>query len=265
MRPKKVDEILLARMRQRTPDDAARAAVRAASRSEHTEAEQIAEKAAQAALEKKGEDVRIIDLRDRGSYADFLVVVSGGSDRQLDAIAGEVEKTLKDAGQKLVGSEGHSGGRWVLLDFGDLIVHVFHVEERGHYDLEGLWADAPQKRVHPAPPPTAVPAPQHSNAAAALDAEEESAEDAELEHEDESEDELAHEEAVEELDEEEIPAAPKAARKAPVKKAAAKSAAKKPAGKSAAKAPAAKKSVATKKPAPKSAAKTPAAKKAAKK
>ena len=149
MRPKKVDEILLAQMRQRTPDDAARAAVRAASRSEHTEAAKIAEQGAQAALEKKGEDVRIIDLRGRGSYADFLLVVSGQSDRQLDAIAGEIEKTLKGLGQKVVGSEGHSGGRWILIDFGDLVVHVFHVEERGHYDLEGLWADAPQKRVHP--------------------------------------------------------------------------------------------------------------------
>ncbi len=239
MRPKKVDEILLARMRQRTPDDAARAAVRAASRSEHTEAEQIAEKAAQAALEKKGEDVRIIDLRDRGSYADFLVVVSGQSDRQLDAIAGEVEKTLKDAGQKLVGSEGHSGGRWVLLDFGDLIVHVFHVEERGHYDLEGLWADAPQKRVHPAPPPPAVPAQAAPATAAAPVSAQSSTED--------SSDEM---DELDELDEEDVPApAKKAAKKAPAKKAA--------------KAPAAKKPAATKSVAAKSAAKKPAAKKPA--
>ena len=81
-----------------------------------------------------------------------MLVVSGQSDKQLDAIAAEVEKTLKEAGQKLVGSEGHSGGRWVLLDFGDLVVHVFHQEERGHYDLEGLWADAPQKRFKPPAP-----------------------------------------------------------------------------------------------------------------
>src|SRR5271155_2258807 len=124
MRPKKVDEILLARMRQRTPEDPERAAVRAKARSAETAAEGIAEKAAQAALEKKAEDVRIIDLRGRGSYADFLLVSSGQSDKQLDAISGEIEKALKGAGQKLVGSEGQSGGRWVLLDFGDLVVHV---------------------------------------------------------------------------------------------------------------------------------------------
>jgi len=157
MRPKKIDQLLLAKMKQRTPEDPARAALRKESRSALTAAEGIADKAAQAALEKKAEDVRIIDLRDRGSYTDFLLVVSGQSDKQLDAIAGEVEKALKLAGQKLIGSEGQSGGRWVLLDFGDLVVHIFHQEERGHYDLEGLWADAPQKRVH-APVAAATPA-----------------------------------------------------------------------------------------------------------
>jgi len=238
MRPKKVDEILLAQMRQRTPDDAARAAVRAASRSEHTEAAKIAEQGAQAALEKKGEDVRIIDLRGRGSYADFLLVVSGQSDRQLDAIAGEIEKTLKGLGQKVVGSEGHSGGRWILIDFGDLVVHVFHVEERGHYDLEGLWADAPQKRVHPAPPPPAHPAP-----AAAATAAQAGPDGAAL-HEEHEE----HEEHAE-TGEDELPApVKKAAKKAPAKKAAAKAPAKK-----AAKAPA------------KASEKKPAAKKAPKK
>ena len=157
MRPKKVDQLLLAKMKQRTPEDPARAAQRKEARSQHTAAEAIAEKAAQAALEKKAEDVRIIDLRDRGSYADFILVVSGQSDKQLDAIAGEIEKTLKSAGQKLIGSEGQSAGRWVLLDFGDLVCHVFHAEERPHYDLEGLWADAPQKRIHP-PAPAPAPA-----------------------------------------------------------------------------------------------------------
>jgi ribosome-associated protein len=155
MRPKKIDEQLLAKMKQRTPEDPVRAAQRKEARSAHTAAEEIADKAAEAALEKKAEDVRIIDLRDRGSYTDFLLVVSGQSDKQLDAIASEVEKTLKDAGQKLVGSEGHNAGRWVLLDFGDLVVHVFHQEERGNYDLEGLWADAPQKRVTASAKPAA--------------------------------------------------------------------------------------------------------------
>ncbi|HEX4383338.1 MAG TPA: ribosome silencing factor, partial [Myxococcales bacterium] len=72
---------------------------------------------------------------------------SGSSDRQLEAVAEAVEKELKTLGHKLVGSEGQRGGRWVLLDFGDVVVHVFHQDDRSHYDLEGLWADAPRVQV----------------------------------------------------------------------------------------------------------------------
>jgi ribosome-associated protein len=110
-----------------------------------------AQLAADAALDKKAEDVRLVDLRSRSSYADFLVVCSGQSDRQLDAIAESVEKALKDSGERMIGSEGRQGGRWLLLDFGDVVVHVFHQEERPHYDLEGLWADAPQRAIAAGP------------------------------------------------------------------------------------------------------------------
>ncbi len=144
-------------MKQRTPEDPARAALRKEARSALTAAEGIADKAAQAALEKKAEDVRIIDLRDRGSYTDFLLVVSGQSDKQLDAIAGEVEKTLQDRGAEADRQRRAERRPLGALDFGDLVVHIFHQEERGHYDLEGLWADAPQKRVH-APVAAAAPA-----------------------------------------------------------------------------------------------------------
>jgi ribosome-associated protein len=103
--------------------------------------------AARAALEKKADDVVVLDLRGVSGYTDFLVIGSGGSDRQLEAIADSVETELSAQGRRAIGSEGQRGGRWVLLDFGDVVVHVFHADDRAHYDLEGLWADAPRIEV----------------------------------------------------------------------------------------------------------------------
>ena len=137
--------------KKRAAPEPSRAGVRKASRAAEGSAPRMAQLAAEAALDKNADDVRLIDLTEKGSYADFLVVCSGSSDRQLSTIADSVEKALKDAGQKPVGSEGQGGGRWVLLDFGDVVIHVFHNEERSNYDLEGLWADAPQTRVEPKP------------------------------------------------------------------------------------------------------------------
>lgn len=124
----------------------ARAAIRAAVRIDD-DAQRIAISAARAALEKKAEQVVVLDLRGVSGYTDFLVIGSGTSDRQLEAIAESVTKELKAQGHRVIGSEGQRGGRWVLLDFGDVVVHVFHQDERGHYDLEGLWADAPRVEV----------------------------------------------------------------------------------------------------------------------
>jgi ribosome-associated protein len=124
----------------------ARAAARAAARIDD-DSQPTAVTAARAALEKKAEGVVILDLRGVSGYTDFLVIGSGSSDRQLEAIVNGVEKELTAQGHRVIGSEGQRGGRWVLLDFGEVVVHVFHQEERAHYDLEGLWADAP--RVEP--------------------------------------------------------------------------------------------------------------------
>lgn len=126
--------------------DPARAAARAAVRVDE-DSQRTAVAAARAALEKKAEEVVVLDLRGVSGYTDFLVIGSGSSDRQLEAIAEGIEKELKEQGHRKVGSEGQRGGRWVLLDFGDVVVHVFHQDERGHYDLEGLWADAPRVAV----------------------------------------------------------------------------------------------------------------------
>jgi ribosome-associated protein len=118
----------------------------ARARSHAQDAESTARRAAEAALEKKADDVVMVDLRGKSTYADFLVICSGTNDRQLEAVADSVEKSLREAGQHLIGAEGGRGGRWVLLDFGDVVVHVFHQEERAYYDLEGLWSDAPMTR-----------------------------------------------------------------------------------------------------------------------
>lgn len=143
--PKSPGQIALSRKHAGGPVRAAvRAAVRLDSNSERT-----AVVAARAALEKKGEEVVVLDLRGISGYTDFLVISSGASDRQLEAIADGVEQELRAQGHRVIGSEGQRGGRWVLLDFGDIVVHVFHQDERGHYDLEGLWADAPRVEVSP--------------------------------------------------------------------------------------------------------------------
>ena len=125
--------------------DPERAAVRRTVKSD--DSLKSARLAANAALEKKAEDVIVIDLRELSSYTDFLVICSGGSDRQLDAVAEGVEAAMKEAGQRTIGFEGSRGGKWTLLDFGDVVLHVFHQDERAYYDLEGLWADAPRVTV----------------------------------------------------------------------------------------------------------------------
>lgn len=102
---------------------------------------------AQAALDKKAEDVTVLDVRGLTSYADYFVVVTADSDCQAGAIADHVEQTMKDKGVTKVGVEGYESGRWILVDYGDVVAHVMNRESRGFYDLEGLWADAPRFSV----------------------------------------------------------------------------------------------------------------------
>lgn len=98
---------------------------------------------AEAGLDKKASNIEIIDVRGKVDYADFVVVMSGRSDRQVSAVAKGIEEGLKAKhGVRCFSVEGLSGGNWVLLDFGDVVVHVFHRDTRGYYDLEGLWMDA---------------------------------------------------------------------------------------------------------------------------
>lgn len=99
--------------------------------------------AARAAAGKQGEDVTILDVRDLISITDYFVIASGSTDRQVATIAEEVTRALKERGVRPVHREGESGARWLLLDYPDFLVHVFHQEERDFYRLENLWADAP--------------------------------------------------------------------------------------------------------------------------
>ena len=149
-------QVSLSRGAKAATHDPERAAVRAQHRTDDSQKTAIF--AAQSAMEKKAEDVVVIDLRELSSYADFLVICSGTNERQLEAVSESVSVALKAAGHTPVGSEGTRGGKWALLDFGDVVIHVFHQDERGYYDLEGLWADAPRVQVE-APPPQAPQAP----------------------------------------------------------------------------------------------------------
>jgi ribosome-associated protein len=107
----------------------------------------IAEICAAKCLEKKGENVVIIDLENRSSVADYFVVASGFSDRQVSAIAEHVADELKSQGQTPLSKEGMVDGRWALIDFGSVIVHIFQDALRDFYSLETLWADAPKIRI----------------------------------------------------------------------------------------------------------------------
>ncbi len=98
-----------------------------------------------AALDKKAIEPILLDVRELCGYTDYLFIVSGRSDRQVDAITDGVKERLGKQGIRPLGVEGVGSGQWALLDYGDVVVHVFHHPVRERYDLEGLWIDA--KRV----------------------------------------------------------------------------------------------------------------------
>ncbi len=93
-----------------------------------------------AALEKQAEDILMLDVREVSSYADYLVICTAESKRQTKAISEEVDRVLDEVGVRLYRQEGDAESGWVLLDFGDAVVHVFAPDERGYYDLESLWS-----------------------------------------------------------------------------------------------------------------------------
>lgn len=99
--------------------------------------------AATAADKMGGENLVALDVSEPMPLADIFFIVTGRSERNVVAVSDEIERELLEAGHKLLRREGKSGGRWVLCDFGDLVVHVFHAEDREYYSLERLWKDCP--------------------------------------------------------------------------------------------------------------------------
>lgn len=121
--------------------------------------------AAKAASDKKAEDIVAIEVRDLLIITDYFVIATGATNVQVRAIADEVEDQLRERGGiKPIGREGADEGKWLLLDYGDLVIHVFQPEERAFYRLEKLWNDAPR---------LALPASVTGEAAAAVAAEDE--------------------------------------------------------------------------------------------
>jgi ribosome-associated protein len=106
-----------------------------------------------AALDKKAVGLEILDVAGRVDYADFLVIMTGRSDRHAQALAQGIEEALKKKGVRPVAVEGLPHGAWVLMDFGDVVVHVFQDEARQLYDIEGLWLDARRLPVPAEPGP----------------------------------------------------------------------------------------------------------------
>ncbi len=121
---------------------AAAAAAAAAPSIASDEARALAVLIATAALEKKAMRVEVLDVAGKVDYADFLVLMTGRSDRQVQAIAQGIEEALRRRGRRPQAVEGLPHASWVLLDFIDVVVHVFQDEARSAYDLDGLWMDA---------------------------------------------------------------------------------------------------------------------------
>ena len=102
---------------------------------------------AQQALDNKSEDLVLLDVRGISSFADYFLICSGRSSRQVQGIADRLEETLRDLGIRPLGVEGQREGHWVLMDYGDVIVHIFYEPTRNVFDLESLWSEAKQVDV----------------------------------------------------------------------------------------------------------------------
>jgi ribosome-associated protein len=107
------------------------------------EALRLARVAAQAAADKLAKDILLVDVSDRLAITDVFVIVTGANERQVGAIVDSIEEKMREAGTRPPRREGERDGRWVLLDFVDVVVHVQHAEERVFYALDRLWKDCP--------------------------------------------------------------------------------------------------------------------------
>ncbi len=106
----------------------------------------LAESIADSMTEKKAEDLVILDMRELVSYTDFFVIATGNTERQVKAIFDEVYQKAKHGSPRVtpIGTEGESEGRWVLMDYGNVVAHIFTPDTRSYYRLERLWGEAPK-------------------------------------------------------------------------------------------------------------------------
>jgi len=132
-------------VKQRAPIGAEPRSARSEAELADTRARAIA--AMEAALDKRALEPVLIDVSGIGSYTDFIGIVSGRSDRQVDAIADGICQAMKQRGLQPLGQEGSGSGRWTLLDFGAFVIHVFYHPVREFYDLESLWIEAPRVKL----------------------------------------------------------------------------------------------------------------------
>ena len=107
---------------------------------------QLALLAAEVCSDKKAKDIVILDVRKITSISDYFIICSTSNERQARAITDDLRVRMRDIGKRELGVEGVADGRWVLQDFADIVVHVFHESQREFYDIEGLWADATKVR-----------------------------------------------------------------------------------------------------------------------
>jgi ribosome-associated protein len=133
---------------ERAEDDGSRlkkttgARVPGATSTASDESREVAILIAVAGIEKKASGLEVIDVAGRVDYADFLVLMSGRSDRHVTALASAIEETLRKRNKRALAVEGLPHANWVLMDFGDVVVHVFQDDARAAYDIDGLWMDA---------------------------------------------------------------------------------------------------------------------------
>lgn len=100
-----------------------------------------------ASLKRKAKNLTILNLKELSSFADYFIILSGTSDRQVQSIAASIRENLKEYGIIPLGIEGESLGKWVLMDYEDVIIHVFYEPIREFYDIERLWPDVPRMEV----------------------------------------------------------------------------------------------------------------------
>ncbi|OXS80469.1 ribosome silencing factor [Domibacillus enclensis] len=112
-----------------------------------TEQQQLLQTVTKAADDKRAENITALDMEGISPVADYFVICHGNSDKQVQAIAREVKEKAEELGLDIKRMEGFDEARWVLIDIGDVVVHVFHRDERVYYNLERLWGDAPHVDV----------------------------------------------------------------------------------------------------------------------